>query len=115
MLSFYQPEPLAAPLTHRSLHEIEGDEATGGNRPVKNRPMNRCPLSSKRQQKNRHYKIEFHFRISGFVNLRTSEIHSFYNLLFFYWHFVEILWLFIFQILYYRSVNRRYKERFEIR
>jgi len=34
------------------------------------------------------------------LNLRTSEIHLFYNLQFFYWHFLEILWLFIFLILY---------------
>merc|ERR1711981_402898 len=31
-----------------------------------------------------------------FVSLRVSEIHLFYNLMFFYWHFLEILWLFIF-------------------
>merc|ERR1712184_109765 len=31
-----------------------------------------------------------------FVNLRVSEIHLFYNLQLFYWHFLEILWLFIF-------------------
>ena len=32
--------------------------------------------------------------------LRTSEINLFYNLQVFYWHFLEILWLFIFLILY---------------
>ena len=32
--------------------------------------------------------------------LRTSEIHLFYNLQVFYWHFLEILWLFIFLVLY---------------
>ena len=32
--------------------------------------------------------------------LRTSEIHLFYNLQVFYWHFIEILWLFIFLVLY---------------
>merc|ERR1712037_487924 len=32
--------------------------------------------------------------------LRSSEIHLFYNQLFFYWHFVEVLWLFIFLVLY---------------
>ena len=37
---------------------------------------------------------------SYFVNLRTSEIHLFYNLQVFYWHFLEILWLFIFLVLY---------------
>jgi len=33
---------------------------------------------------------------NGFINLRTSEIHSVYNLQLFYWHFLEILWLFIY-------------------
>merc|ERR1712032_1238461 len=32
--------------------------------------------------------------------LRSSEIHLFYNQQFFYWHFVEVLWLFIFLVLY---------------
>ena len=35
-----------------------------------------------------------------FINLRTSEIHLFYNLQLFYWHFLEILWLFIFLVFY---------------
>ena len=35
-----------------------------------------------------------------FLNLRTSEIHLFYNLQLFYWHFLEFLWLFIFQVFY---------------
>ena len=35
-----------------------------------------------------------------FASLRTSEIHLFYNLQLFYWHFLEILWLFIFLVLY---------------
>ena len=35
-----------------------------------------------------------------FVNLRTSEIHLFYNLLFLYWHFLEFLWFFIFLVFY---------------
>ena len=34
------------------------------------------------------------------VNLRTSEIHLFYNLQLFYWHFLEILWIFIFLVFY---------------
>jgi hypothetical protein len=38
-----------------------------------------------------------------FVNLRPSEIQQFYNLQLFYWHFLEILWLFIFLILYQSS------------
>ena len=40
-------------------------------------------------------------RISYFVNLRILEIHLFYNLQLFYWHFLEILWLFIFLVFYY--------------
>ena len=39
------------------------------------------------------------------LNLRTSEIHLFYNLQFFYWHFLEILWLFIFLILYLQNLR----------
>ena len=35
-----------------------------------------------------------------YLNLRSSEIHLFYNLGDFYWHFLEILWLFIFLFLY---------------
>jgi len=35
-----------------------------------------------------------------FLNLRIPEIHLFYNLQDFYWHFLEILWLFIFLFLY---------------
>merc|ERR1712206_72320 len=34
------------------------------------------------------------------ANLRVSELHLFYNLQIFYWHFLEILWLFIFLLLY---------------
>merc|ERR1712054_582619 len=34
-------------------------------------------------------------------NLRVSDIHLFYNLQLFYWHFLEILWLFIFLVLYF--------------
>merc|ERR1712217_426552 len=32
--------------------------------------------------------------------LRVSEVHLFYNLLLLYWHFLEFLWLFIFQVFY---------------
>merc|ERR1711977_772250 len=35
-----------------------------------------------------------------FVNLRVSEVHLFYNLQLFYWHFLEIIWLFLFLVLY---------------
>merc|ERR1712083_286035 len=34
------------------------------------------------------------------LSLRSSGIHLFYNLQIFYWHFVEVLWLFIFLVLY---------------
>merc|ERR1711957_946133 len=34
------------------------------------------------------------------VSLRISEVHLFFNLQLFYWHFLEILWLFIFLVLY---------------
>ena len=40
-----------------------------------------------------------------FLNLRTSEIHLFYNLQLFYWHFLEILWLFIFLVFYGFYIN----------
>merc|ERR1711976_618083 len=42
------------------------------------------------------------FCVTIFYNLLlgVSEIHLFYNLQIFYWHFVEILWLFIFLFLY---------------
>merc|ERR1711907_590680 len=38
----------------------------------------------------------FPSKSQGFVSLRVSEIHLFYNLMLFYWHFLEILWLFLF-------------------
>ena len=38
--------------------------------------------------------------IVTFKSLRISEINLFYNLQIFYWHFVEILWFFIFLVLY---------------
>merc|ERR1712123_248989 len=42
----------------------------------------------------------FPSHVYTFINLRISEVHLFYNLLNFYWHFLEILWLFIFLFLY---------------
>merc|ERR1711918_219781 len=42
----------------------------------------------------------FHSKNSSFFLLRISEVHLFYNLQIFYWHFLEILWLFIFLFLY---------------
>merc|ERR1712232_1223783 len=42
----------------------------------------------------------FSYKILPILNLRISEVHLFYNLQLFYWHFLEILWLFIFLVLY---------------
>merc|ERR1712085_225402 len=42
----------------------------------------------------------FPSKIICVVSLRVSEIHLFYNLQLFYWHFLEILWLFIFLVFY---------------
>merc|ERR1712223_2182186 len=42
----------------------------------------------------------FPCKIKYFLCLRVSEIHLFYNLQLFYWHFLEILWLFIFLVFY---------------
>merc|ERR1712204_18764 len=42
----------------------------------------------------------FPSHVYTFINLSISEVHLFYNLLNFYWHFLEILWLFIFLFLY---------------
>merc|ERR1711944_67359 len=42
----------------------------------------------------------FPSKILSFVTLRVSEVHLFYNLQLFYWHFLEILWLFIFLVFY---------------
>merc|ERR1712238_333081 len=35
-----------------------------------------------------------------FLSLRVSEVHLFYNLQLFYWHFLEFLWFFIFLVFY---------------
>merc|ERR1711972_1172175 len=42
----------------------------------------------------------FQKKIGVILTLRVSEVHLFYNLQNFYWHFLEILWLFIFLFLY---------------
>merc|ERR1712083_434569 len=42
----------------------------------------------------------FPSKVLLYLNLRSSEVHLFYNLGNFYWHFLEILWLFIFLFLY---------------
>merc|ERR1712173_193532 len=39
-------------------------------------------------------------KIYHFISLRISNIHLFSLLHLFYWHFLEILWLFIFLVLY---------------
>merc|ERR1711902_4120 len=44
--------------------------------------------------------VVFHSKLNIFLSLRVSEIHLFYNLQLFYWHFLEFLWLFIFQVFY---------------
>merc|ERR1712014_159429 len=45
------------------------------------------------------WSCSFPVKIFIFINLRVSEVHLFYNLQLFYWHFLEILWLFIFLVL----------------
>tara|TARA_B100000787_G_scaffold113266_1_gene84336 strand:+ start:121 stop:345 length:225 start_codon:yes stop_codon:yes gene_type:complete len=44
--------------------------------------------------------MKYNKAFTRYLNLRSSEIHLFYNLGDFYWHFLEILWLFIFLFLY---------------
>merc|ERR1711978_100806 len=41
------------------------------------------------------HSCSFQFKIYIFVNLRVSEVHLFNNLQLFYWHLIEILWIFI--------------------
>merc|ERR1712100_671315 len=41
----------------------------------------------------------FPSKVLLYLNLRSSEVHLFYNLGNFYWHFLEFLWLFIFLFL----------------
>merc|ERR1712187_988961 len=52
----------------------------------------------------------FPFKIYKFINLRVSEVHLFYNLQLFYWHFLEILWLFIF-LVFYKSLKKKKKKK----
>merc|ERR1711945_23247 len=42
------------------------------------------------------------YQKSGYVLIlrQITDIHLFYNLQIFYWHFLELLWLFIFLVLY---------------
>merc|ERR1712075_6447 len=46
------------------------------------------------------WSCSFPIKMNIFCLLMTSEVHLFYNLQIFYWHFLEILWLFIFLVLY---------------
>merc|ERR1712147_21769 len=46
------------------------------------------------------WSCSFPVKILLFVNLRVSEVILFSVFLFFYWHFVEILWVFIFLVFY---------------
>jgi hypothetical protein len=46
-----------------------------------------------------------HTPLEQFLDVRITEIHLFYNLQLFYWHFLEILWLFLFLVLYHFSFN----------
>merc|ERR1711862_798435 len=46
------------------------------------------------------WSCSFPYKTHLFFLLMLSEVHLFYNLMIFYWHFLEILWLFIFQVLY---------------
>merc|ERR1712106_852109 len=56
----------------------------------------------------------FPSHVYTFINLRISEVHLFYNLLNFYWHFLEILWLFIFLFLYSHSSAAGAQQRLEL-
>merc|ERR1712032_1517177 len=47
----------------------------------------------------------FPSKISFSLILRVSEVHLFFNLQLFYWHFLEILWLFIFLVLYFLCLS----------
>merc|ERR1712039_132661 len=56
----------------------------------------------------------FPFKIYKFINLRVSEVHLFYNLQLFYWHFLEILWLFIFLVFYKSKKKKKKKKNFAL-
>merc|ERR1712032_311526 len=43
----------------------------------------------------------FNYDMKDFMQKRVTEIHLYYNCQLFYWHFLEILWLFIFLVLYF--------------
>merc|ERR1712039_314542 len=56
----------------------------------------------------------FPSKMEYFVNLRVSEIHLFCNLQLFYWHFLEILWLFIFLVFYSLKKKKKKKKNFAL-
>merc|ERR1712037_848016 len=56
------------------------------------------------------WSCSFSQKIKYFLSLRVSEIHLFYNLQLFYWHFLEFLWLFIF-LLFYKSQKKKKKKK----
>ena len=55
------------------------------------------PLEESRDQIKKENEMK---GVNNFLNFRILEIHKFYNLQLFYWHFLEILWLFIFLVFY---------------
>jgi cytochrome c oxidase subunit 3 len=48
-----------------------------------------------------YWSYTFTYLLNLYYTLRVLEIHLFYNLQLFYWHFLEILWLFIFLVFYF--------------
>jgi len=50
------------------------------------------------------WSCSFPFKMFQILFLRVSEVNLFYNLQIFYWHFLEIIWLFIFLVLYLWSI-----------
>merc|ERR1712150_34950 len=47
------------------------------------------------------WSCSFLIKKSQVISLRVPEIHLFYNLSIFYWHFLEFFWLFLFLVLYF--------------
>jgi len=47
------------------------------------------------------WNCSFSYKNDLLLHKRISELHLMYNLIIFYWHFLEILWLFIFLVLYF--------------
>merc|ERR1712187_976862 len=57
------------------------------------------------------WSCSFPFKNFIFVNLRVSEVILFSNFLFFYWHFVEILWIFIFLVSDFKKKKKKKKKK----